>query len=112
MKPNPAALTHALESFSLASIDGIEMVKAKAFPFSPALDAAREYTGREVAPDTLIVRFEDDAENPEHVELCYFRREDLFDGEVNEEGALVAEDLSGAPATVTFFVGGAQAKLI
>lgn len=104
MRPNSNILNTVLESFSSVDIDGIEMVEAHTFPFSPNLDGAEEYASRPVKPDTVIVRFESEAERPEHVETFYFRREDLFAGEVVGDVVLIAEGLSGGPSSLTFFV--------
>lgn len=112
VNPNPEILARILESFSSVDIDDIEMVSAKTFPFSPALDGAEEYVSQQVAPETLIVCFESIAELPEHVESFFFRREDLFNGEVIGSGLLIAEELSSGPKRLMFFVGDEPAALV
>lgn len=112
VNPNPEILTRVLESFSSVDIDDVEMVEAETFPFSPTLDGAEEYASRPVRPDTIIVRFESEAERPEHVEAFYFRREDLFAGEVAGDGVLIAEGLSGGPLRLTFFVDDELVSLV
>ena len=112
MTPNPKILAKVLESLSSVDIDGIEMVEAKTFPFSPNLDGAERYASQPVTPETLIVRFESEAARPEHVETIYFRREDLFAGEVVGANALIAEGLAGVSRRLTFFVDAKPVPLV
>ena len=112
VNPNPEILSRALEDFSSVDINGIAMVEVDTFPFSPNLDGALDYIDQPVTPDTPIVRFKCEAEFPEHVERFYFRREDLFAGEVAGDGVLIAEGLSGGPMRLTFFVNGKPVLLV
>ena len=113
MKPNPEILAHVLESFSFVEINGIiPAAKMEIFPFSQRLAAARKYMSRDIAPDTLIVCFSTVDEDPDRLERSYFRRDDLFIGEVNNDGVLVAEGLGGGPRKLIFYKDGFAMPLV